>query len=273
MESLYVLECYHVILLLRPPVSHIRSDFEAWHHASPSSSSSGIKDVVTALFTPGSSVNHPCRHQDNIVVLSTISIMAWPVFPRGLIASQNSTLWKPEFIELALNDWAQNQGPCVDWSALLLYHLIHISLNSNISLIQRFAHSPTKSPFRARSGKAFACIEQWQQNSHYPVAKWHALSILRRVKDAMSASQKRPSDTLGDVTAGSGNGRSLILPEAPHLPYCVYHAGLVLWCGSIVSAEEKTSNAPSIDTCSQLLSGMRVRVAELLEGILRELQT
>ena len=268
-----MLECYRVILLLRPPVALIRSDFEVWHYDSPSSSSSDIKDVVTALFTPGSSVNHPCRHQDSIVALSTISIMAWQVFPRGLPASQNYTLWKPEFIELALNDWARTQGHCVDWSALLLYHLIHISLYSNIGLIQRFAHSPIESPFRARSGKAFAYIEQWQQNSHYPVAKWHAQSILRRVKDAMSASQRRPSDTLGDITAGVGNGRSLILPEAPHLPYCVYLAGLVLWCGSVVSAEEKTSNAPSIDTCSQLLSRMRVRVAELLEGILRELKT
>ncbi|MCJ1471562.1 hypothetical protein MMC13_000202 [Lambiella insularis] len=270
--SLYVLECYRVILMLRPPIFHTGSDFEIRHRASPSSSAPGINDIVTDLFTPGRSARLSHQEQDSVIALSTICITAWPVFARGLTTPQRHTLWKPEFIELALNGWAQTQAQGVNWSTLLLYHLIHINLHSNMFLIQRFAHSPAESPFRATPGKAFACIKQWQQDRHYPIAKWHAQSILRRVKDATAASGRRPPDTLGDVTSG-GIGRPLVLPEGPHLPYCVYLAGLILWCGSTVSAEERTLNAPSIDTCSQLLSGFKVRVAELLDGIFRELKT
>jgi hypothetical protein len=266
-----MLECYHVILLLRPPSSSFRSDFRIRSHSDLASLTPEVDKLVTNLFTPGSSIDPASRHQDNITALATISIMAWSVLPRGIIQPGKRTLWRPEFIELALNRWANTQNNSTYWSTLLLYHLVHVNLHTNLGLIQRFAHSPAESPFRARSGKAYACIEQWQKSRQFPIAKWHAQSILRRVKDAMAASQKRSSDTLGDIP--SGTGRYLILPESPHLPYCIYFAALVLWCGSIVSADEKTSSASSIETCSQLLSVMKVRVAELLEGILRELRT
>jgi hypothetical protein len=230
-----------------------------------------VDNLVRTLFTPETSVASSCKQQDGTIALGSISIMAWPVLPRGIIQSQWRTLWNAEFLELALNRWAYIQGDGVSWSMLLLYHLIHVNIHTNMGLVQRFAHSPAESPFRKTSGRAFAAIEQWQKSRHYLVAKWHAQSIVRRAKDAMVASQMRASDSLGDVP--SGNGRALILPESPHLPYCVYFSALVLWCGSIVSPDEKILNLSSIDTCSQLLSGMKVRVAELLEGILRELKT
>lgn len=223
------------------------------------------------MFTPGCSAKTGYTSQDHIVALATIALMGWPVFPKGAVQPQKNSLWNPVFIELALNTWAKSQVAPVNWSTLLLYHLIHINIHTNMSLIQRFAHSPAQSPFRARSGKAFARIEQWQKSKHYEAAKWHGQSILRRVKDAMAASQKPSSDTLGN--SSSGSGRLVILLEAPHLSYCVYFSALVLWCGSLVSTDERTSNVHSLETCSQLLGGMKVRVAELLGGILRELKT
>lgn len=270
-ESLYVLESYRVILLLRPPNCSFRSDFAFRGYGGFASSASDVDNLVRTLLTPGSSVASSYQQQDSIIALASISIMAWPVLPRGIIQSQKRTLWNAEFLELALNSWARTQSHGCNWSMLLLYHLIHVSIHTNMGLVQHFAHSPAQSLFRKKSGRAFACIEQWQKSNHYLVAKWHAQSILRRVKDAMAASQMRSSDSLGDVP--SGTGRPLILPESPHLPYCVYFSALVLWCGSIVSTDEKVLNLSSIDTCSQLLSGMKVRVAELLEGILRELKT
>ena len=266
-----MLECYRVILLLRPPNSSFRSDFRIRSHSDPAFLTLDADKLVTTLFTPGSSIDHTSRHQDSIIALSTISIMAWPVLPRGVIRPGKRTLWRVEFIELALNSWAKTQNDSTTWSTLLLYHLIHINLHTNVDVVQRFAHSPAGSPFRSESGKAYACIEQWRKSRHFSIAKWHARSILRRVKDATVAIQKRPSDTLGDLP--SETGRHLILPEAPHLPYCIYFAALVLWCGSVVSADEKTSSVSSIETSSQLLSVMKVRVAELLGGILRELRT
>jgi hypothetical protein len=265
-----VLECYRVILLLRPPVSSFRSDFRIRSHSRPTLGESRVDKLVTAIFTPGSSAQPLYPPQDNVVALATIALMGWPVFPKGTIQPQNRTLWSPEFIELALNTWAKSQPVTVNWSTLVLYHLLHINIHTNMGLIQRFSHSPVKSPVRARSGKAFAWIEQWHKSRHYAAAKWHAQSILRRVKDAMAATQKPSSDTLAD--SSSGDGRPVILPEAPHLSYCVYFSALVLWCGSLISTDEKTSNVSSLETCSQLLGGMKVRVAELLEGILRELK-
>ena len=266
-----MLECYRVILLLRPPGSSFRSDFEFRGHGGSASSAPEVDILVTTLFTPGSSVASPYKQQDNIIALASIGLMSWPVLPRGITQPQKRTLWNAEFLELALNSWAKSQSDSVSWSTLLLYHLIHVGIHTNMGLVQRFAHSPAESPFRTRSGTAFACIEQWQKTRHYPAAKWHAQSILRRVKEAMAASQKRSTDSMGDVP--SGTGRPLILPEPPHLPYCVYFSALILWCGSIVSNDEKISNLSSIETCSHLLSGMKIRVAELLEGILRELKT
>jgi len=266
-----VLECYRVILLLRPPDSSFRSDFDFRGHGGAASSASEVDILVTTLFTPGSSVASSYKQQDNIIALASIALISWPVLSRGITQPQKRTLWNAEYLELALNSWANIQKDSVSYSTLLLYHLSHVSIHTNMGLVQRFAHSPAESPFRTRSGRAFACIEQWQKNRHYPVAKWHAQSILRRVKDAMAASQKQSFDSLGDVP--SGTGRPLILSESPHLPYCVYFSALVLWCGSIVSNDEKISNLSSLETCSQLLSGMKVRVAELLEGILRGLKT
>ena len=271
-ESLHVLECYRVILLLRPPTSKIRSDLENLQSSSYRSSISKPDYHLTALFNSGSATDQTGHHQNSIIALSTISILAWSVLPRGFSLQPSSTLWKPEFIELALDNWARVISNANDWSTLLLYHLLHISLHSNMGFVQRFAHSPADSPLRAKSGVACRNLQQWQQNSHYVIAKWHAMSIVRRVKDAMLANRKRPSDNLNGGRAEGGNLEATVSAEPPHLPYCVYFAGLVMWCGSFVSAEEKTLNAAALDACSQLLSAMRVRVAELLDGILRGLQ-
>lgn len=266
-----MLECYRVIVLLRPPSSSFRSDFSVRSHHSSTPAGSKVNNFAAILFSPGGSGKYVNSPQDNFVTLATIALMGWPVFPKRTIQPEKRTLWNPDFVELALNAWAKSQSVSVHWSTLLLYHLIHINIHANMSLVQAFAHSPAKSPLRARTSKVFTWMEQWQKSKHYTVAKWHAQSILRRVKDAMTASQKRSSDNLGDIS--SRTERPLTLPETPHLPYCVYFSALVLWCGSLVSSDEKASNIPSLDTCSQLLGGMKVRVAELLEGILLELKT
>ena len=261
-KSLYVLECYRVMLLLRPPTSKIQSDLDMRIYDDPSSSTAESHKHLEPLFSTCNSTSKSARHQDDIITLSSITILAWPVLPRGSSVSPSSTLWKPEFIELALDKWTKTISNVNAYSTLLLYHMLHISLHANMGFIQRFAHSPAESPVRAKSGVACRSLEQWQQSSHYEVAKWHALCILRRVKD--------PTSSIANSTVV--NAEDTISAEPPHLPYCVYFAGLILWCGAFVSAEEKASNVFALNVSSQLLSAMRVRVAELLDGILQGLK-
>ncbi|MCJ1472612.1 hypothetical protein MMC13_001261 [Lambiella insularis] len=266
-ESLHVLECYRVILLLRPPSSSLWFDLRIAEQNESPETRRDRDAYIGDMFTPCTRIEGWTRHR-NVVILTTIATTAWPVLVRGVSHTGRRTAWKPEFIELALSKWATTQPDSTDWSTLLLYHLVNISLHANIGLIQRFAH--TESGAGRGSSKIVAYLQKWQRSRHFAIAKWHAQSIVERVKNAMTLGHKRSPDTPGHVPPGTG--RHFILPEPPHLPYCLYFAALVLWCGSVVSPEDRLSGLVLIERCTQLLSSMKLCVAELLGVILSELK-
>jgi hypothetical protein len=272
-----MLECYRVVLFLRPPnlplTSTSRLDYPERDTASSVEAADALVDI---LFTPGKSVDLQFDGPDSALALLMISITTYPVLPRRNPPLQAQSLWRTEYFELALSKWAMTQSSdTADWSLLTLYHLTFISLYTAIGLIQRLVHGHIGSQASGRAARKFSCLDGWRRGRHYLAAKWHAQRILALVKDAFAATDV-PDRCVNDDAFIDGKAtasRHAIVAEPPHLPYSVYIATLVLWCGDHAPhLPEREAGAVLLENSERLLARMRVRVAGLLQRNLGRLR-
>ena len=275
--SLYVLECYRVVLLLRPPDSFFRSLFRfGWGDGNTASEYNAADRLVDALFTPDAPVSANYSYHDSASALLTIAILASPRLAGSDSSSIVRTLWRSEYFELALSKWARVQSPdSADWSLLTLYHLICINLHTNIGLIQRLVHVSSGLRGDVRASKTWSSLDIWRKSRHYPAARWHAQTILSRVNEVLASGNASQQSNEDDILKDS-NSKTLqqaVVPESPHLPYAVYSATLVLWCGDYLSAGSTSpAGMAYINTSILLLASMRVRIAALFQRTLRRLR-
>lgn len=301
-EALDIIDNYRSILLQRPPCFLSLDDtncrpLQRMHHRSASE--------LTSLMTPVGAFGLKSGTLRNIAVIGAYT---WLVGPRGgqfeICCPQ---LWRPEFVELALERWmdaacsssdcepaqipvsvaSRPQHPGTDQthnlSKLLLYHLAYINLHSNLVVLQRFAHrvvAAAASPGpNSRSSTSLLdeqkdVVSQAIQSAtgggltNFQTALWHAKSLMRIAKEAIA-----PTHT-GTISSSSGmSSSSKSLNEPPHLPFCMYFATLIIWYGEWRNDGGGTEHSRDacVDVATHLLDRLRISVARVMAIALREL--
>lgn len=275
--SLYTLECYRVILLLRPPDTFFRSLFRFSGGDADAVLQSNTADrLVHSLFTPDTSITTAHNYYDQATSLCTIAISASLRLTSSDSSSIVRSLWKAEYFELALSRWHSAQlQHSTDWSLLTLYHLICLNLHTNVGLIQHLVHASDWIRRDDRTSKLWSSLDTWRTSRHYPAARWHAQTILSQLNEvlASSAAIRHSSEDDGLQAGVPKPSQQAVPPESPHVPYAVYIATIVLWCGDqLCTGPADSVNTAYIDTSILLLASMRVRIAALLQRGLRRLR-
>ncbi|KAK5227824.1 hypothetical protein LTR47_008395 [Exophiala xenobiotica] len=286
LEALYILDCYRVIIMQRPPSL-------SWQHvhafrqtSSPTSQVARLYQQVLRL-TDGGLTGAPAVGNDiSLGSLASLTSHLWPaMYPRqnrygaDSVSVESLSLWKPDFPELACSTWLQSQGECVNFSCLAAYHMMNIMLHANLTVLQSFAHSPPGSAARdPKKSLAAREMHAWTQDRQYKIARWHAEQMIVSVEGAFTSTAK--TDQQGSQQPPSRSSFTASEPrrlphEAPHVPYAIYYATLVLWCGAVIEerggAQPASVQAP-IARGERILSLHKVHIAQLLARVLNEIK-
>lgn len=284
------MDCYRVIIMQRPP-SHTWSHVECFarQQTVTNTRTSQLANLVTALTCQGQSVDGDAAKGYGLAGLAALSSYLWPViYPCSseqsvdAVGSGNNTLWKADFVEVACNTWLNTAGPTSTPSSKAIYHLMNIMLHANLTSLQSFAHSPpgsaTRDPRKSLTGKQ---VYSWIRSRHYQIARWHAESLTRTIENEFTAAgpgkqtPRRFSDLRPLLSSSSSYPDSSLPSETPHVPYAIYFATVVLWCGA-VTAENSISSPATVRAYlargEQILSQHKVRIAHLLALVLQEIR-
>lgn len=200
--------------------------------------------------------------------LGAVASFAWYSSPHGCFGWREPTLWDSNFVDIALERWIELQsGEVAPWT-LLLFHMAHIHLHANLGLLQHIARLVARTSLRSSAGYVTA-IEQWLTGRHYEISRYHAESILKIAKNTLGTEQRNFH------CSKSGNFAShsqAVVPEPPHLPFCIYFATLVLWYGNLFPERDRLIHNAFLEAGAQILSGLHVRVAIYLRDALYELR-
>lgn len=262
-EALEVLESYRVLILLLPPCfpEIFESSTAPAHdlYRGPISSETSL----AALMTPNAQVDSSCANLQN---LASVSKYFWMSSPRGHEYARKQRLWNPEFVELSLERWMNSDSRYVtdpetlDISQALLYHLGCINSYLNLGIILRYSHDFTKRSKIPSDSHFVNSIHDCITGPDFKVARWHAEIMLQLVKKTMSIPYH-----LNQLTKERQH-----MVEPPHLPYCIYFATLILWCGETDFSGGHSIKESCIENGIQLLGSLKVRVSRVLGGALYE---
>lgn len=269
MEALHVLECYRVLLLQRPPTLTALKDGNLDHRGRPGTKERHGFDDLAALMTL---TGKPTCQGDGLAALAAVSCFAWFPSPHGPFGWREPSPWKTEFVEVALSRWIETQTGNEEPSMLLLYHLVHISLHSNLGLLQRLARLVTKSGRMPSNAKVYNSIERWLKSRHYAIAQWHAEGLLKVITLSKGGGSDRWNLGGQAFSTFQIKPRTLML-DTPHQPFCAYFATLVLWYGCLVPSQGqgRLQRNACITQGARILFDMKVRVARNLGNALYEL--
>lgn len=241
---------------------------------------------IAALTDPSHSIDCASNKRYGLASLAALSAHLWPVtYPSSAgysspsLGTENHSLWKAEFVELACDTWLRTAGPAVKSSSLAVYHMMNIMLHANLVGLQSFAHSlpgsDTRDPDKSSTGKE---IHAWLQDRHYEIALWHAGNLINSVESDFVAptTKARKQDSRRPSSMSSSSPEPARLPfETPHVPYAIYFATLILWCGAMAGDNTYSSTASArahLARGEQILSQHRVLIAQLLASVLKEVK-
>ena len=185
-------------------------------------------------------------------------------------------LSKPDFVELAADKWLRSHDNSPEPAALILYHLMNMAMHANLLVVQNHAHWSSSSETSDKDrDRHRSCIERWVRGKHYKIAKWHAKRTLECVSQANSVYQKDnmiSARRLGRQPAklsGEAPGSAI---DVAHVPYSIYYATLILWCGE-GDVKHAFARSSYLARGKNLLSRQKLRIATLLEHALSRVET
>ena len=262
-----VLECYRVLLLQRPPTLAIFSEtFNEIKTKSVINTKSWFDDLAAMMTVGGSSDNR----DRGLVDLAAIGSLAWFPSPHDSLCYRESPLWKPEFVEIALNRWTEAQTE-IQPSVALLSHMAQISLHCNVGYLQRLARPVARIGRMSSHHPVLDSIAKWLSSRHFAISKWHAESIVKLAK-VHGSRQGRKQRTSSPPPSVTTKGQACF-SETPHLPFCIYYATLILWYGNLLGAQDQFLRDVCLEEGARMLLQLKVRVAQHLGNALYELQS
>lgn len=271
----------------RPPSmswSHVNSFA---HLPSMDSHTTQLRRQVVALTDRSHTVCSNENKKYSLASLAALSTHLWPVvYPSPSRHTSPGTgikshsLWKADFVELACDTWLRTAGPGANPSSLAVYHMMNIMLHANLAGLQYFAHShpgsEARDPEKSSTGRE---IHAWVQDKHYMIASWHAENLTNGIENAFDTPSDRAKkqDSRAPLTIHSSTSTEPPrLPfETPHVPYAIYFATLILWCGAMVKDNNCSSDASArahLARGERLLSLHKVHIARLLACVLQEVK-
>lgn len=285
-----MLDCYRVTIMYRPPSFPWRHTDSFAQHASSKDRMKALLRFPEALTNPYE-MPTPCTtyNQRPLITLASLATYLWPATSLSESTrypddpdpekAHDSALWKSDFVEMACQSWLRSQRT-TQCSTLVLYHHINTILHANLVLLQRFAHSSqtatTRDPEKSPTVKAIHC---WIQGRDYEVARWHSTQLVSTIESAIAASKSNPTSQDSRLPSSFLASPPLEGPrssfEAPHTPYAIYYATLVLWAGELTSDMTTTSAASAkshLVRGEMILSAHKARIAQLLARVLSEIK-
>jgi hypothetical protein len=284
LEALYILDCYRVIIMQRPASSSWQRTNSFVQQLYSDARSTQLRAVIAALNDGGHMTTTEVPEEFGLPSLASLSVHLWPAiysrqngYGADNLLVESLPLWDPAYIELACDNWVRTIGHTKDPSHLAVYHMMNIMLHANLTVLQSFAHSPPGSARRdPKKSSAAKEIIAWTQDRNYKISRWHAENMISSIEGAFvtpNAQIDQPQHLSGRLSSNTEPRR---LPyEAPHVPYAVYYATLILWCGHATHDPKVTS---SISAQAQIARGERVlslhklHIAQLLARVLNEVR-
>lgn len=266
----------------------------SWRHVDSFSQLHPVESQTARLFqavaelTDGGHASTPHVYEEfSLATLACLCIYSWPAgYPRqnsygaDNMLKESLSLWKADFAESACDTWLRTSGKAKEPSYLTVYHMMNIMLHTNLTVLQSFAHSASGSTARDPMKSSVAReIHAWTQDRHYKIARWHAENMINSIEGAFTTSTNRVEHQNSHHPSSRSSfwttERRRLLYEAPHVPYAIYYATLVLWCGAVTDTSTISSSAAAhamIATGERILSLHKVHIAQLLARVLNEIK-
>jgi hypothetical protein len=252
-EALDILECYHVLLLQRPPLFL------------PSTMGAGLKKSyidLTGLFSP-TDMTVPVR--GSLREVAILGKYTWFSSPRGDGKRREWQLWRSEFVELGLERWMHLKSTSTkpnDLPSILIYHLGHLQLHVNLEFLQVSARDFMRPAQTTQEENIHRMLHHCISCRHFEAAVWHAEAMLRAVREGLDLLPHHQPKIID-------KWRVL---EPPHLSYCIYFSTLVVWYGEYLETGIRSLNRDArVKDGIHLLGLLKVRIAMVLTHALREL--
>lgn len=260
----------------------------SWHHPDSFARSSRPTDRVHSMhrltmeIMDSGRINASSTDSEfSLASLACASLFLWPVmYPRlnrydvDNVVVESLSLWKKDFIDLTCDFWLRAYGEAANASQLAVYHMLNIMLRANLTVIQSFAHSAPGSPARdPTKGLAAREIYSWTRSTHSKMSRWHAEHLIANIEGMFTAPTSRPEQH-NQASLSSTESRQLPF-EAPHIPYAIYFATLVIWC---ITVTEKGMTSSSLVAQAGITKGERIlslhklHIAQLLARVLRDIR-
>jgi hypothetical protein len=201
--------------------------------------------MLERLFTIGTSLQSSEIQDLSLPVLSVIS---WASFASQLDSAST---------QIALDRWV-NAQTSISSSNMLLFRMVQISLHANLELLQTYALA--KSNRKSGLESVDNDMRAFYDSPNGMLTRHHASRILSNV-------QKFPLSELEQKMADSYREEPL---GAPHVPYCVYYATLMLWSSSVIAGDSALSQSSHLQTGLSVLASLKSRIAMVLSNALRE---
>lgn len=176
--------------------------------------------------------------------------------------------WRSEFAHLTLHKLGSVAR--LSSSDILLYHMVNISLHVSLDLLQCFARSKTGDATDAARSLLITRVQKWISSRHGAVARWHAIRIVLEAQSHFNKKPKPTDEDQGQSVSDDSNDASGL--GAPHVPYSVYYATLVLWSAATISGSPQMEQELLLRTGSHVLNSMSVRIAGVLANALSEVK-
>jgi hypothetical protein len=216
--------------------------------------------------------------------LASLSSIIWPVLLlRPERSEPRNPLWNVEFAAACCDKWLRAQGPNPDPALMILYHTTCMMLHVDILLLQQFV-ALSRSTKPRSSISPFDGLNTWAQSEDHQIALWHArgvfhhtASIRDRAIPPFGLFLRARSDPLAGPSTGlpsldteerPSQGQSQAIAVAPHLPYAVYFATIVLCASAALKPDPFHEFIAHLARGKHVLAQSRVRIARLLSRVL-----
>ncbi|KAL1889733.1 hypothetical protein Sste5346_008719 [Sporothrix stenoceras] len=242
-HSLYMLECYRVVIIHRPPV---------FLPVSSSAALSKMPSVMASQASPQDEVLS--RHLQSIlsasspglriysVSLSKLTLCALvlatsqaayhdlPSFAQGengTMPRSSDTLWQQAFFEHSLHNWRCAHDVVPSANTMILFHAVHLNMHASLLSIQDFAKSRL---FQQSQGKGDKPPRRlFRSDDDKRKALWHARQILHLAL-RMRTEGESHTQTDEDASLSENNSRDACEVQAPHYTHALFFASLCFWC-------------------------------------------
>lgn len=240
--------------------------------------------MIAGLVGGGHTVDLGQNNTFGLTSLASLNSFVWPAtYPQQndygteKHPSDDLFVWRADFAELACDTWLRTIHRPENLSHLVLYHMMGIILHSNLTVLQNFAHSAPGSAARdAERGLAAREIHAWTKDRHYTIAQWHAENMISSIEAALTeAAAARQTQCASARTSSLPLELPGLAFEAPHVPYAVYYASLVLWAGAFTAphlAKSSLSERAQLARGELILLAHKVHIAQLLARLLNEVR-